>query len=135
MRLSRVRIGTWLLAVGAVHLAATPVFFGDALRSVVEGGVLFSVEADAEATTLRASGFWYATSGVAVMALGLLSRHSESQLGSPAPVLPPTLLGLGAWGVLLDPQSGFWLFFPIAVLAWLRVRSARRSTAVAVSVP
>lgn len=129
MRLSRVRVGTWVLAVGAVHLAATPVFFGDAVRSVVDGGVLFSVEADPGATTLRASGFWYATTGVAVMALGLQSQHSERQLGSPAPALAPALLGLGAWGVLLDPQGGFWLFFPLAALAWRRVRSGASGSA------
>ncbi|WP_226344016.1 hypothetical protein [Agilicoccus flavus] len=40
-------------------------------------------------------------------------------------MLPAALLGLGAWGALLDPRGGFWLFFPVAEPARRPSRGAR----------
>lgn len=121
-RQPRPLIGPLLLIVGAVHVALTPRLFPASVRSILEGGVLGSVEADPEVTDLRALGFWYATAGVGLLALGWSVTEREQHRGPPPRGLAPMLAGLGVWGVALMPASPFWAFLALAAVTEVRRR-------------
>lgn len=108
----------WALAlIGSVHIAATPMLYGDGTRSIIDAGVLASVEADPAVEDLRAAVFWYVTAGLAMLLLSFLVATLErSPNGVPASV-GVSLLVIAAWGVLLMPASGFWAFaVPAAII-------------------
>jgi Family of unknown function (DUF6463) len=117
------RVGTLITALGVVHVASAPVFFPESVRSIVDGRILGTVSAEPSAMPVRAAGFWYAIAGVAIAAFGWMTGHVERNGGTLPAALPAVLAGVGTAGVALDPQSGFWLFFP---LAWIARRRTRR---------
>ena len=124
-RRRRPLVGPLLAAVGAVHIAITPIVHGASVRSVVDGGVVAAIEAEPALAERRGVGFWYATAGLALVAYGVTIAERERQ-AAPLPVsLPVTLTALGTWGVVLMPKSPFWVFGPLAVLAAVRRRRAQ----------
>jgi hypothetical protein len=127
-----VRVGSLITALGVVHVASTPVFFPESVRSIVDGRILGTLTAEPSAMPVRKAGFWYAMAGVAIAVFGWMTGHVERNGGTLPAALPTVLAGVGATGVALDPQSGFWLFFPLAWIARRRTRrrpsSPRRST-------
>jgi hypothetical protein len=118
------RVGPLITAVGVIHVASTPAFFPESVRSVIDGRVLGTVSAEDNAMPVRAAGFWYAMAGVAVTAFGWLTGHVERSGGTLPAALPAALAGFGATGVALDPKSGFWVFFPLAWIARKRTPRA-----------
>jgi hypothetical protein len=113
-----------MTAVGAIHVALTPVLFRPAVRSALDAGVVGAVEADPDEAEGRGRAFWFATTGLGLMAYGLAVAERERQ---PAPLpaaLPVALVAFGAWGVVLLPKSPFWVFGPLAALAAARRRRA-----------
>jgi hypothetical protein len=117
------RVGPPITALGVVHVASTPVFFPESVRSIVKGRILGTLSAEPSAIPVRKAGFWYAMAGVAIAAFGWMTGHAERNGGTLPAKLPAVLAGMGTVGVALDPQSGFWLFYP---LAWIARRRARR---------
>lgn len=118
-------VGVVLAAIGVVHIAATPIFYGDALRSVLDSGVVASIEADPALVDLRSAGFWYVAAGLGIVTLGVVVTWAERRLGTVPAVLGWIMLGLAVWGVIMMPVSPFWAFFLVAGLAF---RSARGRT-------
>ena len=115
-------VGPLIAAVGAIHVAITPIVYGPSVRSVVDGGVVASIEAEPALAERRGVGFWYVTAGLALVAYGIAIAERERQ-PAPLPVsLPVTLAAIGTWGVVLMPKSPFWVFPPRAVLAAARRR-------------
>lgn len=118
----RAVLGPLLVAVGAVHVALTPLLYPEAVRGVLGAGVLDAVQRDPEQSAVRSLGFWYATTGIGLLAFGWAVSEIEHR-DAPLPrALPAVLLGLGAWGVVLLPKSPFWVFVALAVLAEARRR-------------
>ncbi|TYP89045.1 DUF6463 family protein [Blastococcus xanthinilyticus] len=113
--------GLWTVVLGVAHVASVHAFYPESVRSVVDGGVIASVDADPVLTERRGVGFWYVTSGLGVIGLGAIVRGHEKVHGRPPPATATVLVATGLWGVLLMPASPFWLFLPIA---WLARRSA-----------
>lgn len=93
-------------------------FYGDALRSALDAGVVASIEADPALVDLRTAGFWYVSAGLGILALGVVVAWAERRLGTVPAVLGWIMLGLAVWGVLLMPVSGFWAFSLVAGLAF-----------------
>jgi hypothetical protein len=54
-------VGPLMATVGAIHVAITPVVYGASVRSVVDGGVVATIEAEPALAERRR--FWYATAG------------------------------------------------------------------------
>lgn len=113
-------VGWSLLAIAAVHVAATPAIYPESIRSTVHGGVLFAVDREPSLSDVRGVGFWYVTAGLGVGLLGLVVRDAERRAGRPPRALGWGLLGLTGWGVALMPKSGFWAFTVPAVLTLRR---------------
>jgi hypothetical protein len=124
---ARPLVGPLVAAVGVVHVALTPVFYGASVRSVVDGGVVAAIEAEPTLSERRGVGFWYATTGLAVIAYGIAITERERQ-AAPLPIsLPVVLTGIAAWGVVLMPKAPFWVFGPLAALAAVRRRTTLRA--------
>ena len=125
--------GTLLTAVGVVHVLVAPIFYSEAVRSIVDAGVVASVEANENVKDLRGSGFWYVTAGLVTVMFGTLLSWTERRDGTLPWFVGWMLLALGVWGCVLLPASPFWAFFGIAALAFHRrrqhLRYERRSAA------
>lgn len=118
-------VGPLMAAVGAIHVAITPVVYGPSVRSVVDGGVVATIDAEPALAEQRGVGFWYATAGLAMIAYGIAIAERERQ-DAPLPVsLPVSMAAIGTWGVVLMPKSPFWVFGPLAALAAVRRRARR----------
>jgi hypothetical protein len=111
------------MALGVVHLASTGAVYPESVRSILEAGVVGSVDADPLLAERRGAGFWYVSSGLLLVGLGAIMRNDENAHGRPSPATAPVLVATGLWGILLTPVSGFWAFLPIA---WLARAPARR---------
>ncbi|MDE9365923.1 DUF6463 family protein [Luteipulveratus sp. YIM 133132] len=110
-----------LAVIGAVHVAMTPLLYGDAVSGIVRGGVIGQVDADPALLDERSAAFWYATAGLAALLLAAHVRDLERRGPLPAHV-SLGLVGLTVWGVALVPVSGFWAFTVPAAIAWRRRR-------------
>ena len=118
-------VGSLLLAVGAVHVGLTPVLYPNAVRGVLQAAVVNAIEPDPEQTATRSLGFWFATTGVGLMAFGWAVSVIERQARPLPRALPLVLLGIGTWGLVMMPASPFWVFPVLAVVAEVRRRSSR----------
>lgn len=118
-------VGPLLVCVGAVHVGLTPVLYPEAVRGVLDAGVVDAMESDPGQTAVRALGFWYATTGVGLIAFGWATSVIEHRAPLLPRALPLVLLGVGAWGLLVMPKSPFWVFPILAVVAEVRRRTAR----------
>ena len=118
-------VGPLLAAVGVIHVAITPLLHGASVRSVLDGGVVATIKAKPALAEPRGVGFWYTTSGLALIAYGIAIAERERQAAPLPASLPVTLVALGTWGVVLMPKSPFWVFGPLAVLAAGRRRAGR----------
>jgi len=105
------------MVLGIAHVTSVHAFYPESVRSVVDGGVVASVEAEPMLAERRGVGFWYVTSGLLTIGLGAIVRGHENTHGRPPPATAPVLVATGLWGALLMPVSPFWLFLPIAGLA------------------
>ena len=124
MKLTRCS-GFWTSVLAVVHLATASAFYGDSVRSIVDAGVLGAVDSDPELATLRGAAFWYITVGLFLGLIGWVVMVAERR-GQGAPRGFAVVMAVtGLWGVLLVPVSGFWLFFPIAWLAWRNTAPAQ----------
>jgi hypothetical protein len=118
-------VGPLMAVIGGIHVAITPVVYGPSLRSVIDGGVVATIDAEPALAERRGVGFWYATAGLAMIAYGIAIAERERQ-DAPLPAsLPVTMAALGTWGVVLMPKSPFWVFGPLSALAAVRRRAFR----------
>ena len=122
----RAVVGPALVLVGAAHTGLTPLLHRDAVRGVLADGVLDGVRASAGQTGVRAHGFWFATTGMGLSALGWAITVIEHRPEPLPRALPAVLVGLGAWGVALLPRSPFWVLPTLGLVAELRRRRERR---------
>jgi Family of unknown function (DUF6463) len=96
------------MVIGVVHIVLTPVLYPDSWDSVLEAGVIASIEADETAKDRRSAGFWYATAGLGQIMFVALVCTIERRLGMAPRLVGWMMLGLAVWGVALVPNSGFW---------------------------
>lgn len=116
-------VGAMLLVIAVLHLLAAPLFYGEALTSIIDGGVFGAVDANPSAIDLRSSGFWYLIAGIALTFISANVTWIERHHGRAPAHVGWMLLVLGGFGVMLMPVSPFWLFFVAAAM----VAHSRRS--------
>lgn len=124
MRGARAVVGPALVVVGVAHTGLTLALYPGVVQRVVAAGVLDGVTSDPDDVAARTAAFWFATTGVGLVATGAVVTSLEHRV-SPLPrSLPWVLLGVGVWGVVLLPRSPFWLLVGLAGLAEVRRRRA-----------
>ncbi len=116
------RVGTIVMAIGALHTVFACVGFAGPLGEIVSDGVL-----NAAGGPERRYAFWFFFAGLAFLLLGHTVRTQELR-GIPAGATFGWAVVAGALlGVIVMPASGFWLLFVPGVLA---IRSGAQDGAV-----
>lgn len=118
MRAARAVVGPALVVVGAVHVGLTPVLDPEAVRSVLDAGVWATIQADPDQVVPRSLAFWFATTGVGLVATGLVVTSLEHRV---APL--PRSLPWCCWASVPGAAAGF------AVLGVPRARCRERDQA------
>lgn len=116
-------VGAAIGVIGVAHLLAAPLVVGDSVRSILDGGVVASVDADPALADLRGVGFWYVVTGIACVMLAALVVWIERKVGAVPTFVGWMFVALAGFGIVLMPLSPFWAFLVVAALAF---RSARR---------
>jgi hypothetical protein len=105
--------GYWLMAVAFIHTAFALIMFADDYRSLYDNGIFNSI------TSVQGhAAVWFFLFGQVFFIVGLLVRHYEIAAGNIPLSISINLFLLTITGVILMPESGFWLMFP-AVLSLL----------------
>lgn len=104
--------GRLFLGIGAVHLAyGVAAYWPDAV-DLVQAGL-----GGASGDLARERFFWYMLGGPAMITAGLWARAEYLRTGRVPRQLAWYAGFLGAQAALM-PDSGFWLFLPVAYLAY-----------------
>ena len=103
--------GYWLMAVAFIHTVFALVMFADDYRSLYDNGIFNSI------TSVQGhAAVWFFLFGQVLFIIGLLVRHYERVAGNTIPLsISLNLLLLTIIGVVLMPDSGFWLVFPVVI--------------------
>lgn len=120
----RISAGAWVCAIGLLHSALGVWGFAPELRAMGRAGVYASV---LDPRSPVGAALWFLALGLVMVALGVLMRWVEVELGRTLPVrLAVMLVALTAFVVILDPLAGaYTLLWP----AFLIVRRARAEQA------
>lgn len=116
-------IGHWLLAVAALHTLFALVFLREPLLGIVQRGVFDTVGQD----PMTATAVWFLLFG-AVLALQALAITALERSGDGRALGRQGwgLLALSVVGVVLMPDSGFWLALPAAIALIRRHKGGAR---------
>jgi hypothetical protein len=108
----KIWIGRWLIFVAILHTLFAAVVFGKVFLDIVQRGVFNTVGQD----PMTAAAVWFLLFG-AVLALMGMAIHTLEQgdnFTSARAIGVGTLL-LAILGIVLMPDSGFWLALPAAI--------------------
>jgi hypothetical protein len=110
-------IGPWLIGVSVIHTAFAMLLFSEVLLGVISRGLFDSVGTD----PLVGAVVWFVLFGALLFICGLAVWGLERVLDGALPAsLGWSLLILALLGVILMPDSGFWLAFPPAITILIR---------------
>lgn len=110
-------IGSWLIGVSILHTVFALFVFRSTLLSIYHRGVFNVVGTD----PMTAAVVWFTLFGVALFICGLLIQQLETAAsGQLAKSIGWSLLLMSLAGVILMPDSGFWLILPPAIVVLLR---------------
>ncbi len=116
-------IGYWIMLVALLHTIASFLFFMPAYQEIWQRGIVNAIGRN----LMPALGVWFFMFGVVLALLGLCVRSLEQhQAYESARTLAVGLFLMSLLGVILMPDSGFWLMFP-ATIALYRL-GARQKT-------
>ncbi len=111
-RAARAWIGHSLLAVALLHTVFALWVFQKPLMGIVQQGLFDSVGQD----PMRAATVWFFLFGplLALLAMAITPLERSSHQGAALRRLGWGVLALSALGIVLMPDSGFWLALPAA---------------------
>lgn len=104
--------GYWLIAVAVLHTIASGIFFGDVFIRMWQKGLFNSVGRD----PMIGLAVWFLLFGPVLAMLGAaITRLEKVGDFNTSNKLAWSILLLSIVGVMLMPDSGFWLAFPPAL--------------------
>jgi hypothetical protein len=109
------------MCLGVVHVVSTP-FLQPGLRPLLSAGLVDAVAAD----PARESAVWYATTGLAVVALGDVARTARRRTGRLPVRFGGWVLATGALITAAMPASPGWLVMAIGATALRQEHEHRR---------
>lgn len=116
-------IGYWIMLVALLHTIASFLFFMPAYQEIWQRGVVNAIGRN----LMPALGIWFLLFGVVLALLGLCVTSLEKhQAYDSARTLAVGLFLMSLLGVILMPDSGFWLMFPAAI-ALYRLNAKQKS--------
>lgn len=117
-------IGYWICFVALLHTIASFIFFMPAYQEIWQRGVVNAIGRN----VIPALGIWFLLFGVVLALLGLCVTSLEKhQAYESARTLAVGLFLMSLLGVILMPDSGFWLMFPAAFALFRRASNRARS--------
>jgi hypothetical protein len=120
-------ISRCLLGIAFLHTVFAVVVLGPFMLSMLRAGLFNSVKSDTTAGVTA----WFFLFGI-LLALLALPLHALEKAGMALPKpLGWGLFGLAVLGVVLMPDSGFWLVFPPALAIMAGKSGARIGSAAA----
>lgn len=120
LKTDRPVVGPVLAVIAALHLGTTGVFYGAGWATIIDRGVLNAITGpEMEAA------FWWVAAGLGMVMVASLAWLCEARTGRLPVPFAVLLLAFTAFGVVLMPSSGFWLFLIPAVI--IGVQAARAS--------
>jgi hypothetical protein len=118
-------VGSVIMGIGGLHTAFGLAAFGDVWAGFLKAGLINSVGGSHELSSdnlVKHASFWFTYSGLLMASTGLAIYHLEKQLEKskePLPVsISASLAVAGGACVTFIPQSGGWLFFVPAYMAY-----------------
>lgn len=114
-------IGRWLIGVSIIHTVFAFAVFSKTLNTIVQRGVFNTVGGD----PMTAAVVWFVLFGLVLFISGLaISALEKASAGDLPKSIGWSVLALAVLGVVLMPESGFWLAFPPAIAVLIRKRKA-----------
>ncbi|MDQ1830409.1 DUF6463 family protein [Massilia scottii] len=108
-------ISRWLLGVAFLHTVFAFVVMGPIMLSMLDKGLFNSAKSMTEGATT-----WFFLFGI-LLALFAIPVYALEKAGVALPKsIGWGLIGMAALGVVLMPDSGFWLVFPPAIAILMR---------------
>jgi hypothetical protein len=109
-------LGNWIIFVALAHTVFAIVVFGNDYLSLVEHNIINSI------TSVRTGlAVWFFLFGQALFIIGLQVRQREYSGNKHIPKsISLNLLLLCIIGVVIMPDSGFWLMFPAIITMLIR---------------
>ncbi|MFB9243681.1 hypothetical protein IV454_28780 [Massilia antarctica] len=113
-------ISRWLAGVALLHTVFAVIVMGPVMLRMLRSGLFNTAKGMTEAATT-----WFFLFGL-LLALFAIPVHALEKAGTALPKpIGWGLLGMAALGVVLMPDSGFWLVFPPAFAILLRKSAVR----------
>jgi len=119
-------LGNWIIFVAFGHTVYAIAAFGGDYLSLYEHGIVSSI------TSMRVGlAVWFFLFGHALFIIGLQVRHHERSSSQHI----PKSTSLNLWlltiiGVVIMPDSGFWLMFPALITMLVRTKKVPANTLV-----
>jgi uncharacterized membrane protein YecN with MAPEG domain len=105
--------GIFLIATGILHIIVAIALGKDAFLEIIQNGIVNVTSQDYTC----AFAFWFLICGIFVILLGQVLHYYIKKEQKPAPLsFGYSLLILTIFGCIVEPISGFWLFFPQALI-------------------
>jgi hypothetical protein len=100
--------GNWIIAVAALHTLFAVIMFSSEYASLYDNGIVNSLSTDRSAAAV-----WFFLFGQVLFIAGLLIKYFDNHNKQLIPLsIPVNLLLLTLVGVVIMPDSGFWLMLP-----------------------
>jgi hypothetical protein len=127
LRWFRRHLGDTIIATGVIHLAASPIFYRDALTDLVREGLIGTLTDMTRYQHLEA--YWYVASGSLIIGIGLLTRAQLRATGTLPPSFGWLMLISTTFLSLMMPVTGMWAVVAQSVIAILLGRPAAETVA------
>ena len=113
-------VGPLLFVTAIAHAATGAVLFGDALASIGRDGFVAAVDPHVD----RQLAFWFMLFTPVLVTLGLLMQHAVAADDVKLQrLLGWSMLGIGTFGALAMPVSGFWAAIVLSLPVLLERRT------------